>query len=185
MTRLGLSHALVLVVAAGLSVSCKEKMGVEKRAEEIAAEKASASAAAAASASAPDPKEERYAKAVKTVRERAVAHMAALQKIYETSSDADVKAFRDWFPPTKEGQKEADDLSKEAAFAGKEGMSIKKFEVQDVNFDEKLEKGTTDVYVEESQRGKARCTIYKIDWNEIGGSWRRVARRDFRIIPCN
>jgi len=41
------------------------------------------------------------------------------------------------------------------------------------------------VAVTESQRGKARCVIYKIDWKASGGALRRVARKDFRIVPCN
>lgn len=164
---------------------CKdEKMGVEKRAEEIAKAAASASVAASASASAPDPKEEKYATALKTLRERQKAQLAALAKIYQGASEEERKAFKDFFAPTKEQEKEADELSKEAAFAGKEGMALKKYELQDAKLDASMTGGTTDVYVEESQRGKGRCTIYKVEWKDFDGKWRRVRRYDFRIIPC-
>lgn len=188
MARLRAPHALLLLpLAIAVSASflgCNEKMKAEQRAEEAEKQKAAASASAAAAASAPDPKEELYAKSVKAVRERAVAHMTALQRLYQSGTDADQKAFREWFPDTPEGLKDADEISKEAAFTGKEGMSIKRFDVQDVNFDATVTTGTTDVFVEESQRGKPRCTIYKLDWKQSGGAWRRVARRDFRIVPC-
>jgi hypothetical protein len=176
--------SLCLVALAGALGGCREKMRAEQRAEDLAKEKAAASASAAAAASIPDPREERYAAARKAVRDRAVAHLTALQKIYEGVSEAERVAFRDWFAPTKEGEKEADELSKEAAFAGKAGMTIRRFEVHDVNFDPAVTLGTVDAWIEESQRGKARCTIYKLDFREVGGTWRRVARRDFRIVPC-
>jgi hypothetical protein len=183
MTRLPL---LVLALAMGCQViGCQEKMGVEKRAEQIAAEKASASASASAKAAEPpDPKEQKYAAARKAVKERTVAHLTALQKIYGGVPESERLAFRGYFPDTKEGIKEADDISKEAAFAGKEGMSITKFDVNDVNFDEKVELGTVDVAVDESQRGKPRCVIYKLEWREQSGTWKRVNRKDFRIVPC-
>ena len=98
--------------------------------------------------------------------------------------DAEISSFRDFFPSTKEGEKDADELSREAAFTGKEGMSIKRFELQDLNFDPGLTVGTTLFFVEESQRGKPRCTTYKLDWKDFGGSWKRIARKDFRIVPC-
>ncbi len=182
-----LTLALPLAVAASLltlAPGFQEKMRAEQRAEEAEKQKAAASASAAAAAATPDPKEELYAKSVKAVRERAIAHMTALQRLYQSGTEADRKAFRDWFPDTPEGQKDADEISKEATFTGKEGMAIKRFEVQDVNFDAAVTTGTTDVWVEESQRGKPRCTVYKLDWKQSGGAWRRVARRDFRIIPC-
>lgn len=168
-----------------LWAGCKdEKMGVEKRAEEIAKAAASASVAASASAAAPDPKELKYAAALKGLRERQLAQLVALQKLYQTGTEDDRKAFKEFFAATKEGEKEADELSKEAAFAGKEGMSLKKYEVQDAKLDATMAGGTTDVYVEETQRGKGRCTIYKVEWKDFDGKWRRVRRYDFRIIPC-
>ncbi|MGZ3418045.1 MAG: hypothetical protein ACXWUG_03205 [Polyangiales bacterium] len=176
---------LLFLALAPLAMGCQEKMGVEKRAEEIAAQKASASASASAKAAEPpDPKEQKYAAAIKAVRERTIAHLTALQKIYQGVPESERLAFRSYFPDTKEGIKDADEISKEAAFTGKEGMSIKKFDVNDVNFDEKIETGTVDVAVEESQRGKPRCITYKIDWKEQSGAWRRVLRKDFRIVPC-
>ncbi len=189
MRRVGISAPLFPLAAAlaGLTLGSgcdKEKSGAEKLADQLAAQNASASAAAKASASVPDPKEERYAKIRKQVRERGIAHMTALQKIYTGVPDAEVWSFREWFPSTKEGEKDADELAREAAFTGKEGMSIKRFDLLDVNFDAALTTGTTELFLEESQRGKPRCTTYKIDWKDIGGSWKRVARRDFRIVPC-
>ncbi|MBI2392974.1 MAG: hypothetical protein HYV09_25550 [Deltaproteobacteria bacterium] len=172
---------VILVVG---PLGCNQQMGVEKRAEALAAAASASAAAAKASAAVPDPKEQKYAAALKTVRERQMAQLSALSKVYEGATDDDRKAFRDFFAPAKETEKEADDLFKEAQFAGKEGMVVKKYEVQDVKLDPNITAATTDVYVEDVQRGKRRCTIYKVDWKDFDGKWRRTARRDFRVIPC-
>jgi hypothetical protein len=163
---------------------CQEKMGVEKRAEELAKQAASAKASASASAAAPDPHEEKYAAARKAILERAKAQMAAHQKIYQGVTEEERQAFRSHFAPTKEGEKEADEISKEAAFAGKQGMTIKRYDITGDQLDPKITLGTVDVFVEESQRGKERCTIYKLDFAQFGNEWRRTARRDFRIVAC-
>lgn len=179
-------EATILVAVVAVLGCQQEKSKAEKHAEELAAEKAAASAAAKASAAVPDPKEEKYAAMRKTLKDRATDHMKALEKLYITGTEADRTAFRDFFPPTKEGEKEADDTSKEALVAAKNTkMSIKKWEIQDLNFDATQTTGTTDIAVEEQQAGANRCVVYKLDWKELSGSWRRVARRDFRIVPCS
>lgn len=167
-------------------VGCEQgKSKAEKHAEDMAAQKASASAAAKASAAEVDPKEAQYAANRKALKDRVTAHMTALEKLYHGATDADRTAFRDYFPPTKEGEKEADDVSKEAVVAAKAtNMTLKKWEIADLNFDATQTTGTTDVAVEESQNGKARCVVYKLDWQQLSGSWRRVARKDFRIVAC-
>jgi hypothetical protein len=48
-----------------------------------------------------------------------------------------------------------------------------------------MQQAAVDLFIEEAQRGKDRCTIYTVDWKLFGSDWRRVARRDFRIVPCN
>jgi len=177
--------ALVLVpLAVALSpLGCQEKMGVEKRAEQIAA---SASATTSASVSAaPDPKEERYAKLRKDLKDRTLQYMSTLQRIYLTGKKEDMDAFRAFFPATKEAEKEANDITKEAAFVGKEGMAIKSFEVQEVTFDEKLQNSTVDLYEEEMQRGKPRCIIFKLKWRDDSGTWHRTEKTPPKVVPCN
>jgi len=176
---------LIPIAVAVLPVACQEKMGVEKRAEELAKAHESAKVAASASASAPDPKEQQYANARKAVLERAKAHMAALAKLYQGVSEDERKKFKDFFAPTKEAEQEAEELSKEAVFAGKQGMGIRRWDITGDQLDPQMTLGTTDVFVQESQRGKDRCTLYKLDWKQFGSDWKRVARRDFRIIDCS
>ncbi len=164
----------------------QEKSKAEKHAEDLAKAKESASAAAKESAAAVDPKEEKY-KAMRTaLKERATAQMAALEKLYLGATEADQKAFREFFAPTKEGEKDADDVSKEALQAAKATkMSLKKWELADVNLDATQTTGTVDLSVEETQAGKiSRCVVYKTDWKEFSGKWHRVARREFRIVAC-
>jgi hypothetical protein len=177
-----------LVIALFASIGCQqEKSRAEKHADDLAAQKASASAAAKASAEVVDPKEEKYKAMRKSLKDRATAQMGALEKMYLGASEAERTAYRDYFPPTKEGEKDADDESKEAVVANKATkMTLKKWELSDVNLDATQTTGTVDVAVEESQAGnKARCVVYKTDWKEFAGTWKRVARRDFRIVPCS
>ena len=178
--------ASIVFVALLVSTGCdKEKSGVEKRAEEMAAEKASASAAAKASAAVPDPKEEAYAAKRKALKDRATAQMTAYEKLYVNGTEADRTAYRQYFAPDKEGEKVADEESKEALAGAKLKMTIKKWELTDLNFDSTQTVGTIDTSVEENQNGKARCVTYKGEWKEFDGAWRRVARKDFRIVPCS
>lgn len=155
---------------------------MEKRAEQMTSAKASASQSASA---APDPKEERYAKLNKELKERSLAYLTTLQRIYLTGTKEDIAAFRAYFPDTKEAEKEANDISKEAAFVGKEGMSLKHFQVEDLKFDEKLQSCTVDIYEEESQRGKPRCIIYKLKWRDDNNTWHRVEKTPPKVVPCN
>lgn len=175
---------LILAVLAGCQ---QEKSKAEKHAEELAAQKASASAAAKASAAEVDPNEAKFAANRKALKDRATAQMTALEKLYLGATEADQTAFREFFAPTKEGEKDADEVSKEAIVAAKNTkMTIKKWEISDLNFDAAQTMGTVDVAVEESQAGGkiTRCVVYKTDWKEFSGKWHRVARRDFRIVAC-
>ncbi|MGZ3424026.1 MAG: hypothetical protein ACXVEE_39560 [Polyangiales bacterium] len=186
MRRIELTLLCALFALLGIAGCQQEKSKAEKHAEEMAAEKASASAAAKASAAVVDPKEEKFAAARKALKERASAQMTALEKLYRGATEADRTAFREFFAPTKEGEKDADAVSKEAVVAAKDtGASIKKWEIQDLSVDSELTSGVVDVYVEESQAGKARCVTYKLDWKDFGGTFKRTARRDFRIVSCS
>ena len=178
-----------LAIVAVLSLACdKEKSNVEKRAEDMAAEKASASAAAKASASAVDPKEAQYAAKRKALNDRVTAYMTAMGKLYtKGAGDPEKKAFREFFPEGKDGDKEAEDNAKEAITAAtKTGMSIKKWETSDLSLGSDMTTGVSDMAVEELQSGgkTSRCVTYKLDWKEDAGTWRRTARKDFRIVAC-
>jgi hypothetical protein len=179
-------RTLTTLLACGLfAIGCQEKSKAEQHAEDMAAQKASASAAAKASAEVTDPKEEKYAAARKALKERASAQMSAEEKLYKSGTEADQKAFRDYFAPTKEGEKDADQVSKEVVIAAKNtGASIKKWELVDVSIDSEMTGGVVDVSVEELQAGKSRCVTYKTDWKDFGGTFKRTARREFRIVPC-
>ncbi len=172
---------LVSIVVVG---GCQEKMNAEKLADQAASAKASASAVASASASVKDPNEEKFAKARKDVKDRATAHMTALQKLYTGVPEAERVAFRQFFPKTKEGEKVADELSKEAVFVGKEGMSIRKWEIEDVDVKGGADEGTTGVFQEETQRGKTRCTRFKLVWKLEAATWVRSDRIKFEVVPC-
>jgi hypothetical protein len=165
----------------------QEKSKAEKHAEEMAAQKASASAAAKASAAEVDPKEAKFAANRKALKDRVTAQMTALEKLYLGASDADRTAFREYFAPGKEGETDADNVSKEAMTAAKNTkMSLKKWEISDLNFDAAQTTGTADLMVEESQAGgkSTRCVTYKTEWKEFSGKWYRVAQKDFRIVAC-
>jgi hypothetical protein len=174
---------LALACGPFLSAGCDK----EQKKSAPAAGSASTSAAPAVVTSvdaAPDPKEAKYAKLRKDLKDKNLAYVTSLQKIYGGTGKDEETTWKAYFPKSKEGQKEADDIFKEAAFTGKEGMSITSFEVSDVSFDEKLLRCTADVSEKQMQRGKPRCVIYKLQWEEQSGSWVRTAKTDLNIVPC-
>lgn len=181
-------RVLPLLVICGLAVGCDDKTNAQKMADQAASAKASASAAAAASASEVDPKEMKYAAARKALKERATAHMTALEKLYLGASDADKTAYRAFFVDGADGDKAAEQVTKEALTAAKDTkMKLKKWEIGELTVDPTtLATGTTEVTVEEDQKGKSRCTFYKLDWKLSGATtWQRTALRDFRVVACD
>lgn len=177
-------NVLVPALLAAATAGCQDKTNAQKMAEQAASAKASAQASASASAAVKDPNEEKFAKARKDVKERAIAHMTALQKLYTGVPESERLAFRQFFPPTKEGQKVFDELSKEAVFVGKEGMSIRKWELEEVDVTGGADEATTGVFQEETQRGKTRCTRFKLVWKLVSSAWVRTDRIKFEVVPC-
>jgi hypothetical protein len=185
-------HALsaaLFVASMGLplAVGCtKEKAPVEKLADQIAASNSAKAAAESASVNVVDPKEQKYATLLKAMRDRNVAFMTSLQKLYAPEGKDEVANFKTFFPKDAKGQKEADDLSKEAVFTGKEGMAITNFDVNDITLDDKLSHSTAYIFEKQMQRGKPRCITYKLQWDDQGGSaFVRTAKTDLLVVPCD
>lgn len=184
-------HAFALPLAAAslglfVAVGCdKDKAPVEKLADQIAASNSAKAAAESASVNIVDPKELKYATLLKAMRERTVAFMTSLQKLYAPQGQDEVANFKSFFPKDAKGQKEADDLSKEAVFTGKEGMAITNFDVNDVTLDDKLAHSTADVFEKQMQRGKPHCLTYKLQWEDQGGTFVRTAKTDMLVVPCD
>jgi hypothetical protein len=178
--RIGLAGAVAAATALSF-VAC------EKEKPKGGAPAASASVAATDAAvidTAPDPKELAYAKLRKDLKDRNVGYLTSLQKIYGGAPKEEEATFQSYFQKTPEAQKEASDIYKEASFTGKEGMSISSFEIGDLTLDEKLTHGTVDVSETQMQRGKPRCVIYKLQWDDKGGTFYRTAKTDLQIVPC-
>jgi len=174
--------SLGVVVAAGCD---KDKAPVEKLADQIAASNSAQKAAESASVNIVDPKEQKYATLLKAMRDRNVAFMTSLQKLYAPEGADEVANFKTFFPKDAKGQKEADDLAKEAVFTGKEGMAITNFDVDDVNLDDKLAHATASIAETQMQRGKPRCLTYKLQWEDQGGTFVRTAKTDLLVVPCD
>ena len=185
-------HALfapLLAASFGLSLAAgcdKDKAPVEKLADQIAASNSAKAAAESASVNVVDPKEQKYATLLKAMRDRNVAFMTSLQKLYAPQGQDEVANFKSFFPKDAKAQKEADDLSKEAVFTGKEGMAITNFDVNDVTLDDKLSHSTADIWEKQMQRGKPRCLTYKLQWDDQGGgAFVRTAKTDLLVVPCD
>ncbi|GAC1548912.1 MAG: hypothetical protein NVS3B10_12420 [Polyangiales bacterium] len=179
--------SLSLAAFAGLPLGCDKdgKSSVERRAEEIAASASAQKAAASVSASAPDPQEQKYAAALGLLRDKNVAYMTSLQKLYTRDGKDEEPTFRAFFPQTKEGEKTARELIKEAEFTGREGMAIAKFDVGELSLDDKMTHASADVTETQMQRGKPRCIRYKLQWQSQGGaSFARTDKTELQIIPC-
>ena len=185
-------HALIAPLLAAsfgllLAAGCdKEKAPVEKLADQIAASNSAKKAEESASANVVDPKEQKFAALLKSMRDRNVAFMTSLQKLYAPQGQDEVANFKTFFPKDAKGQKEADELSKEAVFTGKEGMAITNFEVNDITLDDKLSHSTAHVWEKQMQRGKPRCLTYVLQWDDQGGTaFVRTAKTDMLVVPCD
>jgi len=181
---LALVPALLLGVI--VAVGCdKEKAPVEKLADQLAASNSAEKAKEAASVNVIDPKEQKFAALLKSMRERNVAFMTSLQKLYTPGGADEVANFKSFFPRDDKGRKEAVDLSKEAVFTGKEGMAIASFDVNDVQLNDKMDHCTADIFEKQMQRGKPRCLTYKLQWDDQGGVFVRTAKTDLLVVPCD
>lgn len=157
--------------------------GCEKEKPKVAAVDAAPSASSSAAEVVVDPKEAKYAELRKDLKDRNLAYLTSLQKIYG-GDKGELATFKGFFPKTKEGEKEASGLVDEAAFTGKEGMSISTFTVDDIELDEKLEHCTAAISEKQMQRGKPRCVIYKLKWESQAGTFVRTAKTDVNVIDC-
>lgn len=181
---------LIVLVPALLAfvpfVACdKEKAPVEKLADQLAASNSAEKAKQAESVNVVDPKEQKFAALLKSMRERNVAFMTSLQKLYTPGGSDEVANFKSFFPRDDKGKKEADDLSKEAVFTGKEGMAIASFDVNDVTLNDTMNHCTADIFEKQMQRGKPRCLTYKLQWDDQGGTFVRTAKTDILVVPCD
>lgn len=178
---------LLLTAAFGVvvAVACsKEKAQVEKLADDLAASNSAKQAAESASVNVVDPKEQKYATLLKAMRERNVAYMTSLQKLYAPGGKDELPNFVSFFPKDAKGKKEGSDLGNEAVFTGKEGMAITNFEVNDVTLDDQLAHSTASIFEKQMQRGKPRCLTYKLQWEDQGGTFVRTAKADMLVVPC-
>ena len=173
--------SIAVTLCLSIVVGCDDKPGARGGS---GAASASTSAALQASAS-KDPELEHYGQLQELIKRRTLAYLVSLQKIYAGDGvDAETKAFLGYFAPDADAQKTGASIASEAAFTGKEGMGLKKFDLRDISFDDKLKACTVSIYEEQSQRGKPRCMLYELKWAEVSGTWYRTDKTGIKIIDC-
>lgn len=140
------------------------------------------SLAVALVASTEDPRETHYIKSRTTLRTRAMEYLETTRLLY-THHEVPSR-WRSFFAPTHEGEQSALQIAKEISFIGKEGMSIRHYEINDISFDETIKKARVDVFEEQNQRGAVRCVVYTLHWAETNSTFYRTDRTNAHMIPC-
>ncbi len=164
-----------------LLVGCKdEKMGVEKRAEEMAA---SASAAKSAVDAAPDPNELKY-KERKTSLEKTVANMKA-DEAHIMDKTATPGILRQYYDSGPDNDKLAKELEAKRKKDGDDGYRIKKATVKETRLAGNMEDAEIEVQEETTAKGTSGCLLYVMQWKWVVDKWVYKAQKTVKKVDCD
>jgi hypothetical protein len=166
-------------------VGCEEKMGVEKRAEEIAKSASAQKAAQSASAQEVDPAELKYmdrkatlVKAIKTYRGD-VVHMLA--------GDANAKPglLRPYFDSGAENDKTVKELEEKLKKDSKDGVRlIKIIEPMDVKLLAPFDDAEVDVIEQRASKNTNACFQYSEVWKYVSDKWVMKQLKTVQKVDC-
>lgn len=189
MRRLASPVVLILAtLAAGtapFASGCdKEKSGVEKRAEELAASASAQKAAASASASTVDPAEEKYRERKKSLEQTVTDLKADEGKLMAKDPTAIAGILRKYFEPGAEGDKAAKDLEAKRKKDGTDGYRIKKAEAAETRLSGNMEDAEVDIMEEATSKGLSACLLYTQKWHWNGDKWLFHEQKTVKKIDC-
>jgi len=164
----------------GATACDKEKSGVEKHAEELAA---SASAAKSAVDAAPDPAEIKY-KERKTSLEKTVANMKA-DEAHIMDKTATPGILRQYYETGAEGDKAAKDLEAKRKKDGDDGYRIKKATVKETRLAGNMEEAEIEVQEEAIAKGTSGCLLYVMKWKWVTDKWIYASQKSVKKVDCD
>jgi hypothetical protein len=176
--------ASALLLGAGLALACKEeKMGVEKRAEELAL--SASLARSAASAAPPDPAEIKY-KERKSSLERTVTNMKADEaRLMAKDPTTTPGMLRHYYESGPEGDKVSKELEAKRKKDGDDGYRIKKAKIVDTRIAGSMDEGDIQVQEEASSKGTAGCLLYDQKWKWTDDKWVLNEQKSVKKVDCD
>ena len=159
----------------------KEKTGVEKRAEDMAAEASAAKSATVDAA--PDPAEIKY-KERKTSLEKTVANMKA-DEAHIMDKTATPGILRQYYDSGPEGDKTAKELEAKRTKDGVDGYRIKKAAVKETRLAGNMEDAEIEVQEETLAKGNAGCLLYVMQWKWVTDKWVYKVQKTVKKVDCD
>lgn len=178
--------AATLLVGVVISVvGCEEKMGVEKRAEEIAKSASAQKAAASASAEVVDPAELKY-KERKTSLEKAIKTYRG-DVVHMLAGDADAKPglLRKHFDSGADNDKVVKELEEKLKKDSKDGVRlIKIIEPMDVKVLAPFDDAEVDVIEQRASKNTNACFQYSEVWKYVSDKWVMKQLKTVQKVDC-
>jgi hypothetical protein len=189
--RVMLAPVLVLAtLSAGAVVSivgciagCDEKMGVEKRAEEIA--KSASAEKAKATTEPPDPAEMKYKERKADLEKRLKAYKADQGRIL--SGDTNIKAgfLRPYHDDGAEADKAVKELEEKLKQDSKEGVRLKRVvEPIEIRLAGNMEDAEVELTEERASKNASACLLYVENWKFVSDKWVFKELKDLKKVDC-
>ncbi|MGZ3418039.1 MAG: hypothetical protein ACXVEF_13995 [Polyangiales bacterium] len=177
--------ATLVAGTAPFAVGCeKEKSGVEKRAEEMAASASAEKAAKSASASQVDPAEAKYRERKKALEQTVTDLKADEGKLMAKDPTAIAGVLRRYFEPGEAGDKLSKELEAKRRKDGTDGYRIKKAEAAETRLSGNMEDAEVDVMEEAQAKGLSACLLYTQKWHWNGDKWLFHEQKSVKKIDC-
>jgi hypothetical protein len=178
--------AATLAVGAVISVvGCEEKMGVEKRAEDIAKSASAQKAADSASAQQVDPAELKYMER-KTSLEKAIkAYRADVVHMLVGGAEAKPGMLRPHFEAGAANDKVVKDLEEKLKKDSKDGIRlIKVVEPMDVKVLAPFDDAEVDVIEQRASKNTNACFEYSETWKYVSDKWVIKQLKTVQKVDC-
>ncbi len=186
-SNLGVVVAAALVGVALAAGGCdnKEKSGVEKLADQMAASNSAQKQAASASAAQPDPAEQKY-KERKTTLERTVTEkMADEAHVMAKDPAATPGILRHYFEAGADGDKLAKDLEAKRKKDGEDGIVLKSAKISDTRLAGNLEDAEIDVVERDTSKGADACLLHTQAWKYKEEKWLFQKEVTVKKVDCD
>jgi hypothetical protein len=181
-----------LLVAAALSlgavistVGCEEKMGVEKRAEEIAKSASAQKAIQSASAQEVDPAEQKYKDRKASLEKAIKAYRADI--VHMLAGDADAKSglLRQHFASGAENDKFVKELEEKLKKDSKDGVRLTKVvEPMDIKLLAPFDDAEVDVTEQRASKNTNACFQYSERWKYVSDKWVMQQLKTVQKVDC-
>lgn len=166
-------------------VGCEEKMGVEKRAEELAKSASAQKAADSASAQQVDPAELKYIERKKSLEKAIKEYRADVVHMLAGDTAAKPGLLRHHFEAGAENDKAVKEIEEKLKRDSKEGIRlIKVIEPFDVRVLATFEDADVDVIEQRASKNTNACFQYSELWKYVSDKWVVKQLKTVQKVDC-